>query len=170
MAEIVGYQPKHVGGVKTLQYLFNENKYNFYADTPFFSISFLEQINFLDFKLIYVDKDPHAIYRSFKKVGLERNLKLLKDFHLAERWNTSNMIDYLYLLELVKNVEYKEEDFCECIATHKERIKRFADKHKKPLLFYSFEQGWAPFCNYLNVNVPDAPLPHLNINTMFDKI
>ena len=35
------------------------------------------------------------------------------------------------------------------------------------LLVYEISQGWEPLCEFLEVPVPDAPMPHLNDATSF---
>ena len=35
------------------------------------------------------------------------------------------------------------------------------------LLVYEVKQGWEPLCEFLEVPVPDDPMPHLNDATSF---
>jgi len=37
------------------------------------------------------------------------------------------------------------------------------------LLIYDVSQGWEPLCSFLDVPVPDAPLPHVNSTTQFHQ-
>jgi hypothetical protein len=37
-------------------------------------------------------------------------------------------------------------------------------------LIYNFQDGWEPFCNFLGCDKPSVEIPHLNIETMFEKI
>jgi hypothetical protein len=41
--------------------------------------------------------------------------------------------------------------------------------HKKNVLMYNFEDGWVPFCNFTNTEIPKEDIPTLNKNKMFDK-
>jgi len=169
MAKIVGLNALHVGGKHAFAYL-QSKRYEFYSDTPFYSLIFLEMIKGFDFNLIYIDKDPLAIYNSFLKVGLSRNFKLLEDWFNKNTSKPAQTFDYFNLLEVFKKTDLNQESFCQEVLIHKEKIINFAKTDNKPLLIYKFSDGWDPFCKFLNVDIPSEPLPHLNQSTMFDKI
>jgi Sulfotransferase domain len=48
---------------------------------------------------------------------------------------------------------------------HNEDVKRKVSADR--LLVYEITQGWEPLCEFLDVPVPDAPMPHLNDATSF---
>jgi len=48
---------------------------------------------------------------------------------------------------------------------HNEDVKSKVPSDK--LLVYEISQGWEPLCEFLDVPVPDAPMPHLNDATSF---
>jgi len=169
MANIVGFKSKHIGTHAAYQ-LLSENKFNFYADTPFYSIALLQQLKHLDLKLIYIDKDPYAIYKSFKKVGLIRNYQILVDWFLNDKCAPPQRNDYLSLYELFKTNDLNEESFIKMLKVHRKNVEAYAHNQKKPLLMYKFEDGWQPFCDFLGVDVPNEPIPHLNKDTMFDPL
>ena len=48
---------------------------------------------------------------------------------------------------------------------HNEDVKSKVPADK--LLVYEIKQGWEPLCDFLDVPVPDSPMPHLNDATSF---
>ena len=48
---------------------------------------------------------------------------------------------------------------------HIEEVKRTVPPDR--LLVYNLKEGWEPLCNFLNVPIPDHPLPHLNDTSSF---
>jgi Sulfotransferase domain len=60
------------------------------------------------------------------------------------------------------------EDRESAIATfehHNEEVKQRVPTEK--LLVYEVKEGWAPLCEFLGVEVPDRPFPHLNDGAVF---
>jgi len=43
-------------------------------------------------------------------------------------------------------------------------------RNNKELLMYRFEEGWEPFCKFLDCVVPKEEIPFLNKNKMFDTM
>jgi Sulfotransferase domain len=50
---------------------------------------------------------------------------------------------------------------------HNERVERICEPHR--LLIYEVSKGWEPLCKFLNVPVPDTPLPRENSIEDFQK-
>src|SRR4051812_10991585 len=48
----------------------------------------------------------------------------------------------------------------ETFERHNEEVKRHVPAEN--LLVYEVGEGWAPLCEFLGVDVPDEPFPHLN--------
>jgi hypothetical protein len=57
--------------------------------------------------------------------------------------------------------EYAIETF----ERHNEEVKQRVPAEK--LLVYDVKEGWAPLCEFLGVEVPDKPFPHLNDTEVF---
>jgi hypothetical protein len=57
--------------------------------------------------------------------------------------------------------EYAIETF----ERHNEEVKRHVPAEK--LLVYEVGEGWGPLCEFLGVEVPDEPFPHLNDSEVF---
>ena len=72
-----------------------------------------------------------------------------------------NAFDYEFL---------DENNYKEIFENHKKKVLNIIEESKKPLLIYNFEDGWKPFCDFLNVDVPEKDIPFLNKNKMFDNL
>jgi hypothetical protein len=57
--------------------------------------------------------------------------------------------------------EYAIETF----ERHNEEVKRHVPAEN--LLVYEVGEGWGPLCEFLGVEVPDEPFPHLNDSEVF---
>lgn len=170
MANTVGLKPKHIGSTATFDFI-TGGKYNFFSDTPFYSPTFLHIIKNVNFKLIYIEKDPKAIYESWKKINLLVNFKKGETLVKNNNYVEAQFLDYACYLELFKTVEVTEEIFIKAVNDHKQKIKDFVNFTNKPILYYNFNMGWEPFCQFTNTQVPaETDIPKLNVNTMFDKI
>jgi hypothetical protein len=55
----------------------------------------------------------------------------------------------------------------ETFERHNEEVKRRVPPER--LLVYEVKQGWGPLCDFLGVEVPDKPFPHLNDGEAFQK-
>lgn len=56
----------------------------------------------------------------------------------------------------------------EVFERHNEKVKERVPKDR--LLVYEVREGWGPLCEFLGVEVPDAPFPHLNDADSFRKM
>ena len=57
------------------------------------------------------------------------------------------------------------EHAIETFERHNEEVKRRVPPER--LLVYEVKQGWRPLCDFLGVEVPDKPFPHLNEGEAF---
>jgi hypothetical protein len=57
------------------------------------------------------------------------------------------------------------EHAIETFERHNEEVKRHVPAEN--LLVYEVGEGWAPLCEFLGVEVPDEPFPHLNESEVF---
>lgn len=61
---------------------------------------------------------------------------------------------------------FEDRDFAIRVFTdHNEDVMRKVPSDR--LLVYEITQGWEPLCDFLDVPVPDTPLPHLNDSASF---
>jgi Sulfotransferase domain len=76
------------------------------------------------------------------------------------------------IVEIIWEREFDRrfEDRGYAIATferHNEEVKQRVPAEK--LLVYEVKEGWEPLCEFLGVEVPDKPFPHLNDAELFRK-
>ena len=57
------------------------------------------------------------------------------------------------------------EQLIEQMVAHNEEVKRVVPSER--LLVWEVAEGWGPLCEFLDVEVPDAPLPHANERDTF---
>lgn len=56
-----------------------------------------------------------------------------------------------------------EENGQAAMRDHYAEIRRFAQEQKREVLEFSVSEGWAPLCEFLEVDyVPQSPFPHIN--------
>jgi hypothetical protein len=56
----------------------------------------------------------------------------------------------------------------EVFVRHNEEVKRRVPPEK--LLVFEVKEGWGPLCEFLGVEAPDGPFPHLNDRDQFPKM
>ena len=166
MGKLVGYKPKHVP-LLSLDDMVAGNSYNFFADTPCFSVDHITNYITDNNKFIYIQKDPTDWFKSWEKVGL------LATQHIFTRdgfkpQNSGQIIDRDVYISAMGNEPITEKNYRDVFYNHADRIKS-AIPHNK-LLIYDLRSGWEPFCKFLEVDTPTESIPHLNQNTMFEKI
>jgi hypothetical protein len=74
------------------------------------------------------------------------------------------------IIELVweRDLDGRFEDREHAIETferHNEEVKQCVPPEK--LLVYNVKEGWSPLCDFLGVDIPDQPFPHLNDTEVF---
>jgi hypothetical protein len=61
---------------------------------------------------------------------------------------------------------FEDKDFAIGVFNaHNEDVKRKVPADR--LLVYEIAEGWGPLCEFLDVPIPDSPMPHLNDATSF---
>lgn len=163
MARICGLNPKHAPHYYWDRHLEN-NIFDFFSDTPVFSPSTIQKIidntNF-ESKFIFIEKDFTEIFESWVKMGLFYNYKGF--------YGETTNFDFVSYNDAFGNQELTEQNYEEIFSNHKKIVIDLIQKNNKPLLMYNFNMGWDPFCEFLQVQVPNEPIPTLNKNTFFDE-
>ena len=118
------------------------DSYDFFADTPCYLPAVIAGLP-PDGKLIYSAKDPAAWYDSWRRMGLG-------DGHDA------------FMAAL------NDRNYAERFADHRRQV--FAAAAGRQMLIYEFAQGWEHFCRFLDVPIPNCPLPWLNRHSCFDFV
>jgi len=174
MAKIIGLKQRH-SPITSFTYLFNNNEYDFYSDTPIFVPSTIDMIcanENIEPRFIYIDRDFSDVFKSWVNVNLFRNYQHMVEQYENNQENISNsmLYDYNAYNESFGDEILTEENYNKIFSNHKKTItKKISDYHKK-LLMYSFDDGWKPFCDFIGVGIPDEDIPILNKNKMFEKI
>ena len=149
MAEICGLNPMHV--LSNISFSEAIHQYNFFADTPFYSPEFLIGLlqTYKNVKFIYITRSPEEIKQSMIKSGVYNYLSGEKVF--------SYMYDKLLIHDFIflKNVRQNLQD-------HYNIMTKISNIYGIEMLSYNFADGWEPFCNFIDTNIPDVPIPHLN--------
>jgi hypothetical protein len=173
MAKICGLKYKHV---PHLNYENNLKLYDFFSDTPCFVPSFVEKVcknTDFDANFIYIEKEFDSIYNSWMKVNLYRNYVSL---YLKYKEDPNNLLNKSMIFDIesynesFSNVLLEESNCVELFTSHRDKVFDIIKNYKKKLLIYNFNEGWDSFCNFLECDIPNMELPHININTMFEKI
>ncbi len=124
-----------------------------------------------DAKVILSTRAFEGWYESVKKTiyvagpkttlqGIKLKIRLLTDSRLRKVMKCRMFVKH-YLWKVLFQGRFDDKEFVRTIweAHHKE-VKAFVPKEQ--LLIYDLNEGWAPLCNFLGVDLPSEPLPHLN--------
>jgi hypothetical protein len=115
-------------------------------------------------------RDPEAWYRSClnsihaaKEMALRGELE--GNTEEAPDPATIQMINGLIWNGTFKGRFTDKEFALEVFRRHNEDVKSSVPADR--LLVYEIKQGWGPLCDFLGVEVPDEPMPHLNDTDSF---
>jgi hypothetical protein len=168
MAEICGLRTKHCPH-SYFEHYFKKNEFEFYSDTPIFVPSVIDNIcqrKDVDVKFIFIDRPFSEIFDSWNRVNLYRNYK-----NMFNDWNDSKelmsrgrLYDFESYHESFGNIFCDENNYYEIFQNHKDSVISKIKEYGKELLIYNFEDGWEPFCEFLQVEIPSEEIPLLNKN------
>ena len=158
MASICGLKPMHVlnNSKRLIEHI--EDGYNFFADTPFYNpnfiVSFLESYKNSDsVKIIHVDRNMEEWHNSF--TGLWAGWSSKPNI----RHDSNSIINFLDKLNYEYLLQY--EDTKERYKIHRHSIKEIAKLYNIEILYYSFSDGWKPFCDFTNKPIPAHEMPFI---------
>lgn len=168
MLTSLGFVCEHPVGPSWEAFLGRNNR-DVLADTPMFAPSVIRHIlNESDgMKFIYINKNPQDWVISMTKVGLDKAHN--------SYWNTPDKstlephaaIDYNSLNEVLDG-EFTGDNARRKFGEHRLFVENTIPPER--LLIYHFSKGWGPLCKFVGKPVPDIEVPHLNVDTMFDKL
>jgi hypothetical protein len=78
--------------------------------------------------------------------------------------SVGRLYDFKSYHESFGNVFCDENNYNEIFQKHKELVISKIKEYGKELLIYNFEDGWKPFCDFLEVEIPTEKIPILNKN------
>jgi hypothetical protein len=126
-------------------------------------------------KVLLSVRDPEAWERSMRQtVWAVRNgeslIRLLSSAqaHVNPQWRGFlSMIDRLLWTGegTFASGHAEPQQLIERMQRHNEEVKRNVPAER--LLVWSVTEGWGPLCDFLELPVPDVPLPHINDRTEF---
>lgn len=173
MAQILGLNIKHGFGDGFESFL--DRGHNFFSDTPAYVPSFIDSICKTDKfipKFIYIDKNFDDIYHSWVKVGLYKNYIGMWNQYKDKKTLLSrySLIDIESYNESFSDQFMSEKNYKELFQRHKDMVINIIEKYDKDFLIYNFTDGWDSLCDFMNIDIPNEVIPHLNQDTMFEKI
>lgn len=163
----LGYRTTHAPGPAFLGgYL---DRYDAFTDTPVYRISYIKDMlgRYPNAKFIYIEKEQEAWVRSMEKVGLSNtyNRELGADRSQMSRYQ---ICDLDAMAEVMKSQPMDMTTGVFSFLEHRQLVQQTIPVNQ--LLMYKFSMGWLPLCQFLDKAVPNAEIPHLNKDTMFDKL
>lgn len=170
MALTCGLKPRHAPHSLWKRFA---TDHNFLSDTPIycpFAINEFCQNEKLNCHFIYIDREWEDLFQSWKNSKLFANYESMKKNYLDPNYNKPIPYDFIAYQSAFNGDLLNEQNYASLFETHKTTVFDIIKAHNKPLLVYSFNQGWEPFCNFIEKDVPSDILPHLNKGKMLDKI
>lgn len=162
MANICGLRTKHCPFEYFDVYVENDN-YDFYSDTPVYVPSVIEKLCLKDnVKFIYIDRPYSEIFNSWINYGLFRTYNEMIIENERKTISRGRLFDFKSYNESFSDKKLSETTYDEIFNQHKEIVIDLIGKYNKELLIYKFSDGWEPFCDFLQVQIPDVEIPKLN--------
>ncbi|MEM7534081.1 MAG: sulfotransferase family protein [Chloroflexota bacterium] len=127
-------------------------------------------------KVILTVRDPQSWYKSSYTTLYTQNRPLLHRKILFSIFGIfkPDLKGTLRAWELTEKMEWQghfqskfadKEFSIQLFNQHIENVKEAVPSDR--LLVYNLKEGWEPLCDFLNVPIPDHPLPHLNDTAAF---
>ncbi|GAA1749929.1 sulfotransferase family protein [Streptomonospora arabica] len=119
-----------------------------------------------DAKIILTVRDPRRWHESVRNAfpdpsrldaeGLPEPMRGMADFLPALTEAAQERLE----LGWAPSLTLTEDEAVEVFNTHTEQVRAAAPADR--LLVFSARDGWGPLCDFLGVDAPDEPFPHLN--------
>ena len=169
MMSTLGFSVSHAPGPDYKTFM---DRVDFVSDTPMFT---RDAINYclsldIDVKFIYMVKDVDQWVTSMNKVGLsDAYARMDEQFKNGDELSRHNVCDYEALADLIgTGNSFTDGNARVGFLNHQQWVMDNIPPDK--LLVYSFDEDWATLCSFVGKDIPEVETPHLNVNTMFDKI
>jgi hypothetical protein len=146
------------------------------ATTDWPACSFYQELmkRYPDAKVILTVRDPDRWYEStYNTIYGMRKTVSSPVFRLAGLFRpgvgrATRMNNRLIWEETFGGSLEDRQHAIEIFERHNEEVKRRVSVEK--LLVYEVKEGWEPLCDFLGVEAPDKPFPHLNDTDTFRKM
>lgn len=128
-----------------------------------------------DARVLLSVRDPERWYESTRNTiyNVRRITSSSKLFAVPGRfipgvWRVARMANTL-IWESTFDGRFEDRQYAmEVFSRHNEEVKQRVPSDR--LLVYEVKEGWEPLCDFLGVEVPDKPFPHLNDSDSFRKM
>jgi len=146
------------------------------ATTDWPACSFYQELmeRYPDAKVILTVRDPDRWYEStYNTIYGMRRMISSPLFRLAGLFRpgmgrAARMNDRLIWEDTFGGSLEDRQHAIEVFERHNEEVKRRVSVER--LLVYEVREGWEPLCDFLGVEAPDEPFPHLNDTDTFRKM
>lgn len=107
-----------------------------------------------DMKIIINTRDPKSWYKSAKTNLYEKIKEWQIPYPQTEVWDT-----YHYDIEM--EGKYMDEDYAiDFFHKHYDKVRKTIPEKQR--LEFQVKDGWKPLCEFLGVEIPNVPFPHVN--------
>lgn len=111
-----------------------------------------------DAKVILTERDPQAWFKSTQATIFARDFP-------ADSSDPWMIMVRKVVGQLFDDQMHDREKLISVFEAHNARVRAVIPP--KRLLVYEVSQGWAPLCSFLNVPIPDGPMPKVNSTEEF---
>jgi hypothetical protein len=117
-----------------------------------------------DAPVILTVRDPEAWYKSVNDTiyGAAQAIKTMPE--MAEKPVVKMLQAIVWEGDLEGTFADKERTLS-IFDNHNRKVREYVPSDR--LLIFEVKQGWAPLCNFLGVDIPDEPFPHVNDTKSF---
>lgn len=167
MLMVLGYKTSHCPSIR-FEWELQANENVVYADTPIYRPSlFGELAKNPTNKFLFIDRDIESWLKSFESQKLN-NAYLDYISRPEDKLHRVSRLDRDSLVEVFQEPYYTSELAKVRFKIHREKVESLIPKEQ--LLVYKFSDGWKPLCDFLGKDIPDVEVPHINKDTLFEKI
>ena len=174
MANIVGFKAQHPPHQSFVHNWKGQWEWNFFSDTPTFcpkNVEMVCQSTEIEPKFIFIERDFDDIFNSWVNVNLFKNYnKLIEASNGDSEYHPSMEFDFDSYTDAFGGEILTEENYRTIFQNHKTKVLKIVEEYNKPILIYDFKDGWGPFCEFTNTEIPDEEIPHLNNKKIYEKI
>ena len=135
-----------------------KNGVNFFSDTPFYNHYFLNSIieygiqEQFNIKFIYSIRAYWGWKKSFDKM-INDEWRPKNKYKVLSRIDYLDYINYQYIYQYYHNTD-----------DHLKDIQLVSEIYNIPILLYSFDVGWEPFCDFIEKPIPKTGIPHIKVS------
>ena len=115
---------------------------------------------FPEAKIILTVRDSQSWWKSFSRLMSVVNKARLLRFFVPKLRKLSEFADKIIIQNVFKG-RMEKENCIHIFERHNQEVRESVPEDR--LLEYDVTKGWEPLCEFLRVEVPKKPFPHLNV-------